>query len=213
MKGQTVITENALDGKRISRCAAMPRRGVLLCKRFMCSAVAMLVASLAFATDYSGYNQINVTDNHRTFITNNVKFVSSTASVANYPIAIQPMYWLDCKDSSSWTVGADDVVTKIPSKSASNRYLTANANEIIATNYGQYELWYRKKANGKLRAPVLTDSDGTLKGPYLDFGQVYEDKKAVLFFDTDVPAVVDDERRFERIELMIDIAAVLCHIL
>ena len=161
----------------------MPRRGALLCKRFICNAVAILVTSLAFATDYSGYNQISVTDNYRTFITNNVKFVSSTASVANYPIATQPMYWLDCKDSSSWTVGADEVVTKIPSKSASNRYLTANANEIIATNYGQYELWYRKKANGKLRAPVLTDSDGTLKGPYLDFGQVYEDKKAVLFFD------------------------------
>ena len=147
-----------------------------------CVAVAALAVSLAFAADYSGYSQISVTDNYRTFITNNVKFVSSTASMVNYPIATQPMYWLDCKDSASWTVGSGNAVTKIPSKSSGDRYLTANFSEVVAENYS-YRLWYNKKANGNLRAPVLTDSDGTLKGPYLDFGQVYEDKKAALFFD------------------------------
>ena len=42
--------------------------------------------------EYEGYSSVTVTDNYRTFITNNVKFVSSTASMANYPIATQPMY-------------------------------------------------------------------------------------------------------------------------
>ena len=151
-------------------------------KRVICSASTVIVAMAAFAADYSGYSQISVTDNYRTFITNNVKFVSSTASMANYPIATQPMYWLDCKDASAWTVGANNAVTKIPSKSAGDRYLTADLSEVVDGNY-PYKLWYNRKANGNLRAPVLTDSDGSLKGPYLDFGQVYEDKKAALFFN------------------------------
>lgn len=151
-------------------------------KRVILSAVAVIVAMTVLAADYSGYSQINVADNYRTFITNNIKLVSSTATVANYPIATQPMYWLDCKDTSTWTVGANDSVTKIPSKSSGDRYLTANLSEVVDGSY-PYNLWYRKKANGNLRAPVLTGSDGTLNGPYLDFGQVSEDKKAVLFFD------------------------------
>ena len=149
-------------------------------KRVIFSAAAVIVAMTALSADYSGYNQITVTDNYRTFVTNNIKLVSSTASVANYPIATQPMYWLDCKDSSMWTVGADNAVTKIPSKSSGDRYLTANLSEVVDGNY-PYNLWYRKKANGNLRAPVLMDPDGILKGPYLDFGQVYEDKKGCTF--------------------------------
>ena len=145
-------------------------------------AIPLLCAAATVHAEYEGYTSVTVTDNYRTFVTNNIKFVSSTASRTAYPIATQPMYWLDCTDTSTWTIGNNNAVTKIPSKSASDRYLTATSSEIIAGNY-PYSLWYNKKANANLRAPVLTDSDGVLKGPYLDFGQVREDKKAVLFFD------------------------------
>ena len=155
------------------------------CARRLARALALplLCAAAAAHAEYEGYTSETVSDRYRTFVTNSVRFASSTASRAAYPIATQPMYWLDCTDTSTWTIGSNNAVTKIPSKTASDRYLTAKSSEIEDTVYGQYKLWYNKKANGKLRGPVLTDSDGVLKGPYLDFGQVRDEKKAVLFFD------------------------------
>lgn len=132
------------------------------------SMMTMIFATaMSLADDYAAYSTIDVSDSYRTFITNNVKFSVSTEKVESYPLAVLPMFWVDCSHTNGWTIGGDMAVSKVVSRSSSERYLTSDHSEICAANYPG-NIWYGYLNH--MRSPILTSSSSELTGAYLDFG-------------------------------------------
>ena len=112
---------------------------------------------------------VEVSTAGRIFVSTDTSIKTKTAVVDEYPLAVEPAYWLDASDSDDWEFDSAGGIVKIPSKSASSRYLTSQSDEIAYANYSQ-NLWYNAVTAAKLKKPTLAAADHGLKGPYIDFG-------------------------------------------
>ena len=121
-----------------------------------------------------------VADAGRVFVSGGESFKSRTVSVTEYPLQEEPMFWLDATATNSWEFNAQGEILKIPSKSASSRYLTSEGSDIIAENYSN-KLWYDSVKGSKIRKPTLDPVDDGLNGSCIDFGE--RGSRKVLFFN------------------------------
>ena len=110
-----------------------------------------------------------VTDAGRVFVSGGASFKSRTVSVTEYPLPAEPMFWLDATATNSWEFNAQGEILKIPSKSASSRYLTSEGSDIIAENYSN-KLWYDSVGGKKIRKPAIAPAGDGINGPSIDFG-------------------------------------------
>ena len=130
------------------------------------------------------YTTVTVANAYRQFFHDNTAFRADTVKQAEYPAEIgTPMIWIDASDTEGWTVDeATKIVSKAVNKGTSQRYLTADHNEIQSQNYataeGKYPLWYGSL--NVITGPELKPADGKINGPYLDFGEVGS-KKGLWF--------------------------------
>ena len=111
---------------------------------------------------------VEVSDTGRMFVSSGSAFKTVTTSVEEFPLTVEPVYWLDASDTASWEFTDDGEILKIPSKSDSSRYLTSRSDEIVYTNYSN-NLWWNAVTASKLRKPKLAPADNGLTGPYVDF--------------------------------------------
>ena len=145
--------------------------------RFICVSAVVPAFCVAFlpAPAKCDYVTVDVANAYRRFYNTNIAFRASTIKQTAYPSEIgTPMFWIDASDTGKLVVDEETkTVSKIVNKGSSSRYLTAAHDEIQVQNYaladGRYALWYGSLQ--RVAGPEFKDSDGTIKGPYLDFGE------------------------------------------
>jgi hypothetical protein len=148
------------------------------------SAVVVLCLFSFFENAKGDYEVVDVANSYRQLFSTNYAFRASTVKQKEYPAELgMPSFWFDASDTEGWTI--DEVtkeVTKVANKGTSSRYLTASHDEIQVQNYatvnGKYALWYGSLST--IKGPELKESDGTIKGRFLDFGEIGS-KKGLWF--------------------------------
>ena len=173
-----------LEG-RASGYAAIPRRGSLLCKNSpglngAAIAVAMQVIVMMLFSGQSLADVTQVSSAGRVYISSGASFQTHTESVEEYPLQVEPMFWLDASMTNSWKFNDQGEILEIPSRSASARYLTSRGEDIVYQNYSQ-NLWYDSVTYSKIKKPSLSPAGNGIKGSYVDFGE--PNSRKVLFFN------------------------------
>lgn len=134
-------------------------------------------------------------DAPRQLVTTDTNYVVRTAtSGTEYPISTYPQFAFDCSRTEGWTIDGNNRVSKVPDLGGGSRYVTSVIAEINHENYksGSIGLWYSNWQ--KINAPTLKPADGTIKGPYLDFGQ--PGSFSCLFFDPSFKVETGGETKY-----------------
>ena len=143
----------------------------------------LVLACLLFSPSVSAdEGAVVLADAPRQLVTTDTNYVVRTAKIgAEYPISTYPQFAFDCSRTEGWTIDGNNRVSKVPDLGGGSRYVTSVIAEINHENYksGSIGLWYSNWQ--KINAPTLKSADGTIKGPYLDFGQ--SGSFTCLFFD------------------------------
>ena len=184
-----MATEMAFDGKRISGCAAKPRRGSLLYVRKSFYVLLSLVLSR-----YASAVDLTIGDVPKVDYSESVVLTTSTAPVGDtLPSGIEdPIFWLDASDTNDWTIAADGKVTEVPSKVGSRKLTTD-----LTT--GHFKGWPNTSTSNQgwyyivpSSPRMITDETELAKGVSLDFGirssSSSTGRRAMVFDAVTVPA-------------------------